>query len=97
MAETKEEKSSGWELQKLKPWIADFPLTWVPSYLFPRHPPIPSSRDPYPLPSHRVPCSFPCGLAGLAGWLLGSCVEVGVVPVVSLCVERVGPSRSQIH
>lgn len=34
MAETKEEEmSSGWWLQKLKPWTADFPLKWMPSYL----------------------------------------------------------------
>lgn len=95
MAETKEEEvSNGCWLQKLKPWIADFPLKWVPSYLSPRHPPIPSSHDLSPLPPHHMPCST---LHRLAGWLLGSCVEVGVVPAVSFCVERLGPSRSQVH
>lgn len=49
------------------------------------------------LSPHYVPCRTPHGLAGLAGWLLGSCVEIGVVPAVSFCVERLGPSRSQVH
>lgn len=95
MAETKEEEvSNGCWLQKLKPWITDFPLKWVPSYLSPRHPPIPSSHDLSPLPPQHMPCST---LHRLAGWLLGSCVEVGVVPAVSFCVERLGLSRSQVH
>ena len=70
MAETKEDElSDGWWLQKLKPWTADFPLKWAPSYLSPRHPPIPSSHDLYPLPPHHAPGS---SVHGLTGWLVGS-------------------------
>lgn len=95
MAETKEEEvSNGCWLQKRKPWIAAFPLKRAPPYLSPHHPPIPSSHGLSSLPPHHMPCST---LHSLAGWLLGSCVEAGVVPAVSFCVERLGPSRSQVH
>ena len=67
MADTKEEEvSNGCWLQKLKPWIADFPLKRAPSCLSPRHPPIPSPHDlsPFPPPTRHAALS--------TGWLVGS-------------------------
>ena len=64
--------------------------------ILPVSPPSSHSLTPWPvpLPTPHMPCST---LHGLAGWLLGSCVEVGVVLAASFCVERLGPSRSQVH
>lgn len=53
--------------------------------------------DLYPLLPHHGSCSTPHGLAGLAPWPSVGCVQVGAVPTVSFCVERWGPSRSQVH
>ena len=58
------------------------------------HPLIPWPVPPPTPPRARQQCPW---ANWLAGWLLGSCVKVRVVPAVSFCVERVGPSRSQVH
>ena len=61
---TEEEVSNGCWLQKLKPWIADFPLKWAPSCLSPRHPPSPSPHDLSPFPPPTCHAALPTGCLG---------------------------------
>jgi hypothetical protein len=58
-AMSKKEMNSGWWLQNLKPWTADFPLKRVPSCLSPRHP-----VTPWPVPPTHSTCAQPGQLVG---------------------------------
>lgn len=93
MAETKRRKratAGGPEAAALDSWFPSNTSAILPVSSLPCHPVICLPLTPPGAMQHSLWAGWP------AGWLLGSCVEVGLLPAVSLCA-KIGSTRSQAH